>query len=161
MKKVLKIIQTWIFVFLWLGLIFYFSNMNSNESNVKSKETIQKVIETTVETGNKVGITEEVPTKEEQLSWIEILNLPLRKFMHMMIYCILSLLVINALNKQKIKHKYFITVILCVLYAITDEYHQTFITGRTGQLFDVIIDTIGILIGVFLKKKGEKNEQIK
>lgn len=28
-----------------------------------------------------------------------------------------------------------------------DEFHQTFITGRTGQFSDVIIDTIGASVG--------------
>lgn len=39
------------------------------------------------------------------------------------------------------------SIFFCFIYAITDEFHQTFITGRTGQFSDVIIDTIGASIG--------------
>ncbi len=37
-----------------------------------------------------------------------------------------------------------------VLYAATDEWHQTFIAGRAGQLRDVLIDSVGALIGALL-----------
>jgi VanZ family protein len=42
-----------------------------------------------------------------------------------------------------------------LFYAITDEYHQTFVFGREGTVRDVIIDAIGIAIAIFLlwKKK--------
>ncbi len=39
---------------------------------------------------------------------------------------------------------------LAVLYAISDELHQTQIAGRNGQPMDVAIDTVGIVIGVLL-----------
>lgn len=48
--------------------------------------------------------------------------------------------------------KYFLSVIIaliiCIIFAGTDEYHQTFVAGRTGQLLDVIIDTAGGIIGI-------------
>jgi len=43
-----------------------------------------------------------------------------------------------------------------IIYAITDEVHQLFISGRSGRVEDVIIDSIGVLTGVtvylFLKQ---------
>lgn len=33
-------------------------------------------------------------------------------------------------------------------YAITDEVHQLFVPGRAGQVSDVVIDAVGVLIGV-------------
>lgn len=35
-------------------------------------------------------------------------------------------------------------------YAILDEIHQLFIDGRAGQVRDVLIDTIGIALGVWI-----------
>jgi VanZ family protein len=39
-------------------------------------------------------------------------------------------------------------VLLAFAYACSDEYHQTFVDGRTGTVRDVGIDTIGIAIAV-------------
>lgn len=148
-KKIISIL----FVIVWFVIIFYFSNMNTNESNQKSKETINKVVETTqIETNN--NLTEE---KQEQL--VEKLNKPLRKVMHLTEYFILALLLINALNLNNIKNKYLITIIICIIYALTDEYHQTFISGRTGQLTDVIIDTLGAILGITLNKIISKSKE--
>jgi VanZ family protein len=33
-----------------------------------------------------------------------------------------------------------------VLYACSDEFHQTFVPGRQGQAQDVVIDAIGVLL---------------
>jgi VanZ family protein len=33
------------------------------------------------------------------------------------------------------------TVLMCAIYAMTDEFHQTFVAGRTGRTIDVILDT--------------------
>lgn len=39
-----KIVISWLLVILWTGFIFSMSNMNTNESNVKSKQVINEVI---------------------------------------------------------------------------------------------------------------------
>lgn len=39
---------------------------------------------------------------------------------------------------------------ICVMYAFTDEFHQLFIPGRSGQITDVIIDGIGAFIGFYI-----------
>jgi VanZ family protein len=38
---------------------------------------------------------------------------------------------------------------LAVLYAITDEFHQSFVPTREGQAFDVLIDSVGAALGLF------------
>lgn len=43
-----------------------------------------------------------------------------------------------------------VSVLAAVLYACTDEFHQLFISGRSGQLLDVGIDSLGACIGVML-----------
>lgn len=167
-NKKLKIILSCILVLVWCFIIFNFSNMDTTESNTKSKDTINKVIDTTIETSNKVGIIENIPTKEEKTELINNLNKPLRKCMHAFIYFILAILVLNALKISNIsKNKYLLTIIICFIYALTDEYHQTFINGRTGQFSDVLIDTIGTVIGTIIYKlitdkilqKKQKNDK--
>jgi VanZ family protein len=38
--------------------------------------------------------------------------------------------------------------VIAVLYAVTDEVHQTFVDGRLGTPRDVAIDLVGVLAGV-------------
>ena len=55
-----------------------------------------------------------------------------------------------------------LSLIICFTYACTDEFHQSFIPGRTSQFIDVIIDTTGGLLSVFiyyiLLRRRDKNE---
>ena len=36
------------------------------------------------------------------------------------------------------------------MYSITDEIHQTFVFGRSGEIRDVLIDSVGIFTGILL-----------
>ena len=49
------------------------------------------------------------------------------------------------------------------IYACSDEVHQLLVPGRSGQICDVLLDTIGACIGVllftFIIRKWKKNEQ--
>ncbi len=44
----------------------------------------------------------------------------------------------------------WLALTITVLYAISDEYHQTFVPGRHGQPFDVGVDTLGALLAIAL-----------
>jgi VanZ family protein len=56
-----------------------------------------------------------------------------------------------------------LVVILCTLFGASDEYHQTFVPGRTGDLYDLAVDSIGGIVAVFAYflfiKTKSKNEQ--
>ena len=45
-------------------------------------------------------------------------------------------------------------VVFCALYAATDEWHQRFVPGRSGQLSDILVDTGGALFGILLVLTG-------
>ena len=45
-------------------------------------------------------------------------------------------------------------IIICFIYAGSDEYHQTFVDGRTGQFSDVLIDTAGSIVGASIYSLG-------
>jgi len=86
----------------------------------------------------------------------------LRKIAHIFEYGILCFLLLRALREEKISliRIVIFSVILSFFYALSDEYHQSFIYGRYGSLVDVGIDSIGILIiGLlwYYKNKGRKN----
>ena len=138
--------------------IFSMSSMNSNESNGQSKGTINQIIEKGVSTTNGLGITDKHPSESKIKNIIEKLNQPLRKVAHASEYLILTILTILFLKSCGIggKKAYIIALVFCFLYACTDEYHQTFVNGRTGQFTDVLIDSAGGVIGctiIFIKNK--------
>ena len=145
-KKNLIITFLLLFVLMWMGTIFYLSSMNTNESNGRSKVIVSDIVEI-------VGkITHREYNLKEKEALVEKFNKPIRKCAHASVYFVLSIVVLNFLLAlhSNLEKKYvlvfFMTIFICFLFALTDEYHQTFIYGRTGQFSDVLIDTSGALI---------------
>ena len=68
----------------------------------------------------------------------------LRKGAHMTEYAILGLLLLRAVGGE------LPAFVLGIAYAITDEIHQHFVRGRHASPIDVLIDTAGVAIGIFL-----------
>jgi VanZ family protein len=66
----------------------------------------------------------------------------LRKLAHTAEYAVLGALLVRALRRPEP------AVILGVLYAVSDELHQTFVPGRHGSPVDVAIDSVGIVLGI-------------
>lgn len=56
----------------------------------------------------------------------------------------------SALEAKKRKNTYQISIALaiCISYAISDEVHQLYVPGRSGEVRDVIIDTAGASLGI-------------
>lgn len=77
-----------------------------------------------------------------------IYDLILRKLAHITAYAVLAYLVLNIFVKKTAENLFF-TATVCIIYAITDEWHQSFIAGRSGDPRDVMIDTIGILLSLW------------
>ena len=48
------------------------------------------------------------------------------------------------------KKRMLLSLLIGIEYAILDEIHQLFIDGRAGKVADVLIDTIGVSIGICL-----------
>jgi len=78
----------------------------------------------------------------------------LRKLAHITEYAVLTFLLIKAFSQYQLSAKriLFFSILLAVLYAFSDEYHQSFIIKRTGAFQDIAIDSIGIFL-VWLKHK--------
>ena len=51
-------------------------------------------------------------------------------------------------KKIDFKRSLLIVLIVCIIYASFDEVHQLFVDGRSGKITDVLIDSIGALIGL-------------
>lgn len=85
-----------------------------------------------------------------QSSTLEFLGMLIRKIAHFSVYALLGCLsymlcrIGYGINE---KISLVRAVFISFLYALTDEIHQIFVPGRTGRIFDVMIDTSGALCG--------------
>ena len=76
----------------------------------------------------------------------------IRKIAHFMLYALLGAFVSSALLNTKIKKeifKYGVSAAVCLFYSITDEIHQLFVDGRSGEIRDVLLDFSGAVTGIF------------
>ena len=75
-------------------------------------------------------------------------DLVLRKCAHMTEYAVLTVLWWRALKiEMDARTALGLAYAITVAYAMTDEFHQTFVTGRHGSPVDVLIDAVGATIG--------------
>lgn len=141
MKKIISFIV----LILWMIVIFSFSSADAN----KSTGTSDKVITTMIEIKDKIT-NNETPNNEKEII-VKNSSFYIRKIAHITEYLILGFLMFNLLKQYSVTNIYY-AIGLSILYSCTDEFHQLFINGRSGSIRDVLIDTIGILIGTYLYK---------
>lgn len=83
----------------------------------------------------------------------------LRKSAHVTEYMILAYLWTGALARGagfQAGRAAFAALVMSVAYAATDEYHQTFVPGRSGNAPDVLIDAAGATLGALIAWAGQK-----
>ena len=152
MNKAIKIFFILIISLFWMLFIFKLSDMNSQKSNGKSSDIIALFVEDALEITNEYGITNSHPSDLKLTKVSQLINAPMRKVMHASVYFVLAFFFMILLNIIS-NHQYYIitliiALILCAGFALTDEFHQTFVAGRTGQILDVIIDSLGATVGI-------------
>lgn len=77
----------------------------------------------------------------------------IRKLAHFSLYFIMGLLsFLTVITYKKIKFflRPIISFAICVAYSVSDEIHQLFIPGRSGELRDVFIDSSGALLAILI-----------
>lgn len=124
------------FVILWMTVIFLFSNQTSIESTKTSNQVILTIASFISNDYN-----------EGLLSNITFI---VRKIAHLTLYLVLGYLVINVSTKSR--KGLILSFLICLLYACSDEFHQLFISGRSGEIRDVFIDTVGSYLGILFYK---------
>lgn len=84
-----------------------------------------------------------------------------RKIAHMIEYGILTYLLFRAFKGYNLnaRKSLILAIIFSFLYAISDEYHQSFILGREGTARDVAIDSIGIIAASLWIKRKKLNKR--
>ena len=83
------------------------------------------------------------PSDEIDRVWWDV---ALRKLGHMTEYAILTVLWWRALRGLGARHALAFAIAISLGYAITDEFHQTFVDGRNGTPVDVLIDAAGMAV---------------
>ena len=133
-------IITIILIVLWMILVFYLSNQIADDSAELSGGLTRKVLQILHIIDGK--------TVEEQA----IIETVFRKLAHFCLYTAGGILILLHINLYKItgKRKILTSWFLGTAYAVTDEIHQLFIPGRSGEIRDVCIDSLGIIIGIIL-----------
>lgn len=132
MAKKKEIIISWMLLVIWMIFIFIMSSFNGNISS------------------NQSGSIADLIYNLFNISNTEKVSLIVRKCAHVSEFFILGILVINLVSKYNVKHIYFISFIVCVLYASSDEFHQLFVPGRSGQVTDIFIDMIGTIFSLLV-----------
>lgn len=123
--------------FIWMVVIFIFSQQPASISSGQSNVFVEQLHHI-------------VPSIDQQL-----LTFMIRKSAHIFAYFILGILLFNALWRVELRKLTFdrptmSSIIICALYAASDEFHQLFVSGRSGEIRDIIIDGIAASIGVVL-----------
>ncbi len=142
----LKIVFRVLFAILTLALMTCIFCLSAESAEVSS-QTSAGIIETVVETfvPSYKEMTEVV--KKEYISSLQDV---VRTLAH---FCIFGALGVcsggfAATFKGKFYLKLIFTHLFCVLYSLSDEYHQTFSMGRSFQLIDIGVDSLGAFLGI-------------
>jgi VanZ family protein len=140
-KGRLKIVLSFILIFVWMAIILSFSSDTAEMSKKKSGFVLEKIEPAVVNAATKIGIDN---INEDNLHFF------VRKNAHMFNYFVLGILVFNGVRLIVLKNKYrfLLSWASTIIFASIDEFYQTFIPGRSGEIRDVFIDNIGSLIGI-------------
>lgn len=161
MKKKGKMIILTIIIILWMAFIFSMSAKNSTQSSSISGGFTYKILSMFFAQFRSID-------KTTQDSIVEGLQFVVRKGAHFTAYAILGGLCfadLRVLDKFKLKINFIIAPVISALYAASDELHQYFVPGRSCEIRDVMIDSLGALTGItvviIFSKLIEKIKQIR
>lgn len=137
--KVLKYIL-WFCVFATAFSIFQFSSQNAKKSDSVSKSVTRKVVDTLPSTKNK--------TEKEKTEIVKKINSYVRKTAHFTLFFLFGLFLITAMlisyeKKYSVAKIFVMSMIIALIYAISDEVHQIFVPERGPGVKDVLIDFSG------------------
>jgi len=131
-NKEANLFITWLPTIIWMLLIFAMSN----QSSIKA-------------------------------SYFDPLDFVIKKTAHITEYAILLIFMFRSLTltwgkKFSIDKMENLSILITQIYAISDEWHQSHIAGRTATIRDMFIDFIGVMLGItILKLINEKKKLIK
>ncbi|MBR7033642.1 MAG: VanZ family protein [Clostridia bacterium] len=158
MKKYLKWIFT-VLAVLMMAFIFVMSSRSASDSTNESGGVCRLI-------GQIFWRDFEEWTPAEQLNFIKSINGAVRQSGHFFEFSLLGVLFHLTFSSWGVKPKIAFPVSAGsgVFYALTDEFHQLFVTGRSMEFKDVIYDSAGVLFGclvVWLIVKASRKRRAK
>ena len=144
-KKNLQKFLAWLALLVWMGVIFYFSHQSGDTSMQLSD-----------------GILDSFKSLFQNFLDYHTLSYIVRKIAHFTEYFILGLLIYHLVKQYRVISKTEIIwmILFCVIYAMSDEFHQVFIGGRSPKVFDVIIDSLGSSLSILILQLLQKRKII-
>lgn len=132
----------WIIVIAVMVGIFCFSAQDADESNDTSGGFIRTVL----------GIFPFFKNMDAsaQDSLVDSIMFFVRKCAHFSVYAFLGFWLLFLVRRYREKGAALTASAVSCFYAVTDEIHQLFVPGRSGQLRDVCIDTAGAFTGAVI-----------
>lgn len=123
--------------------IFCFSAENADKSDNTSQSVTKQVLS---------GFPSFRDLPEERQTEIVIkIQFSVRKLAHFSVYTCLGMLMYLSFRFIPVKGKKPVwSLCACVIYAVSDEFHQYFVPGRSCEVRDVCIDSLGALTGILI-----------
>lgn len=144
MKKIILRIISMILLLCTFFVIFKFSAQVGEESGSLSREVTTEFI-------NRFPYTRDlsIETKEKLIDYGEPI---VRKLAHLSIYTVVGMCIMTFMCTfpLKLRTKLGTSFMVGLIYAITDEWHQSFVPGRGPSIRDVCIDTTGVFLGIMI-----------
>lgn len=136
---------SWIPVLVVMIVIYIHSAKPAEVSDSSSTPIAQALIRI-------YDLTLGVEEKESYPQRLSVANFLVRKAAHIIEYTILSLCMAWPLWIRKLRGRRFMMLnfLTCLAYAASDEFHQLYVEGRSGNLRDIGIDAIGCLLGTLI-----------
>ncbi len=143
-RRFTRILLTGLTIF-WMAFIFGMSGADGESSSGMSGAVCEFIADTVIEDFDEYSMS-------RQQEIISRMQFYVRKAAHMTEYAVLAILLPVTLSMYGVSWKTLVWLgpLLSILYACTDEYHQTFVPDRSGSPRDVLIDSVGILAGSLL-----------
>lgn len=87
-------------------------------------------------------------TKASGIHWQDFI---IKKTAHVTEYFVFTILLFRAFKNsgRTVKNALLVSAVLAIVYALTDEFHQSFTPGRDPRLRDIGFDTLGALVATF------------
>ena len=124
--------------------IFRFSMEDSNESAFRSGQVTKFIIKMINRNYDDLS-----PSRQREI--LKSAGHIVRKIAHFTIYMTLGFLSSVSFGRRKlITLKSLVVLVICFIYACSDEIHQYFVPGRGCELRDVMIDTSGAVVGILI-----------
>lgn len=133
----MKINRNLIYIIVCMTIIFFLSHASGEKSSEQSGMIVKLLSFLNIEVSSQ---------------YLKTVSFGIRKTAHITEYFILTILILRYSYDLKYKRYLFYSPLISILYACSDEFHQSFIPGRAGLISDVFVDSIGVFLALLIWK---------